>query len=135
MDLNSPVITDAFHLLRGPEQPTGHADELALQLDVWTEHDADTACELIPALVNVIRALVIEHQVTPHGNCRTCQAIWPCPVITTIHAVIKDPDREFAALVLSRPQLCKRALRSVSFLRGRPARRGTALVPRRSRHR
>jgi hypothetical protein len=42
--------------------------------------------------------MLIEHQMTPSGDCRICSSAWPCPVVT-IHALVKDPDREFVALV------------------------------------
>ena len=55
--------------------------------------------DLIPDLVVVIRGLLIEHEGTSVGDCRTCHAAWPCPVVTTIYALVKDPDREFVAIL------------------------------------
>ena len=46
----------------------------------------------------VIRGLVMEHQAQPSGDCRICPSTWPCPVVTSIHALVKDPEREFVAL-------------------------------------
>jgi hypothetical protein len=39
------------------------------------------------------------HAVASGGDCQTCTSPWPCPVVTTIHALVKDPDREFVALL------------------------------------
>ena len=55
---------------------------------------------LIPDLVVVIRGLLVEHAVQPSGECRICSSAWPCPVVTTIHAFVKDPQHQFVALVL-----------------------------------
>ncbi|HKR50330.1 MAG TPA: hypothetical protein VJT72_12260 [Pseudonocardiaceae bacterium] len=54
-----------------------------------------------PVHADAFRLLLadLHDQATPHGNCRTCPSPWPCPVVTTIHALIKDPDREFAAIL------------------------------------
>jgi hypothetical protein len=48
--------------------------------------------------VLVIRGLLLDHQVRPGGDCRTCTSAWPCPVVTLIHGLIKDPCRQFVAL-------------------------------------
>jgi len=50
--------------------------------------------------VLVIRRLLGEHKLQPSVDCRTCTSAWPCPVVTTIHAILKDPQRQFVALVL-----------------------------------
>ena len=100
MDTISPVVADAFHLLH--RDLYGHLDEaefLALKCCEWSQQDADTARTLIPDLVVVIRGILFEHEAQPSGNCRICPSAWPCPVVTTIHALVKDPDREFVALV------------------------------------
>ncbi|MBV9161206.1 MAG: hypothetical protein JO309_13050 [Pseudonocardiales bacterium] len=75
------------------------AESLADKTQGWYREDVDTARKLIPDLVLVIRGLLLEHQVAPSGDCRICTSAWPCPVVTTIHGLIKDPDREFVALV------------------------------------
>jgi hypothetical protein len=62
----------------------------------------DTARKLIPDLVVVIRGMLIEHEPQPSGGCRVCSAAWPCPVVTRIHALVKDPGREFVALLRRR---------------------------------
>lgn len=61
--------------------------------------DIDTARALIPDLVIVIRGLLADHQARPDGECRTCTIAWPCPVVTLIHGLIKDPDSQFVALL------------------------------------
>ncbi len=100
MDTISPVVADAFHLLH--RDLYGHLDEaefLALKCREWSQQDADTARTLIPDLVVVIRGILFEHEAQPSGDCRICPSAWPCPVVTTIHAMVKDPAREFVALV------------------------------------
>lgn len=99
MDPISPALADAFGLLR--TDLYWHLDEaesLASQAADWSDEDIDTARKLIPDLVIVIRGLVMEHQAQPSGDCRICPSTWPCPVVTSIHALVKDPEREFVAL-------------------------------------
>ncbi len=99
MDPISPVLADAFHLLR--MDLYGHLDEaesLAFKDSEWSQEDIDSARKLIPDLVIVIRGLVMEHQAQPSGGCRICSSAWPCPVVTSIHALVKDPEREYVAL-------------------------------------
>jgi len=36
--------------------------------------------------------------VQPSGNCRICASPWPCPVVTAIHGLLKDPQHQFVAL-------------------------------------
>ena len=96
----SPAVADAFGLLQ--MDLYGHldgADLLALKYEEWTEEDVDTARTLIPDLVIVIRGLLLDHQVRPDGNCRICTSAWPCPVVALIHGLIKDPQRQFVALI------------------------------------
>ncbi|MGH3973245.1 MAG: hypothetical protein ACRDS9_07960 [Pseudonocardiaceae bacterium] len=100
MDTVSPVLADAFHLLlRDLYAHLCEAEDLASKTDGWSDEDIDSARRLIPDLLVTIRGLLIEHEVTPGGNCRTCPSAWPCPVVTTIHALVKDPDREFVAIL------------------------------------
>ncbi len=100
MDTISPVLADAFRLLHSDLY--GHLDEaefLALKCCEWSQQDVDTARTLIPDLVVVIRGILFEHEAQPSGGCRICSSAWPCPVVTRIHALVKDPNREFVALV------------------------------------
>ncbi|HEY6423389.1 MAG TPA: hypothetical protein VIY28_09135 [Pseudonocardiaceae bacterium] len=100
MDGNSPVVAEAFRLLHSDLY--GHLDEaefLAGKCCGWSQQDSDAARELIPDLVMVIRGVLIEHEAEPGGECRTCLSAWPCPVVTTIYGLVKDPEREFVALV------------------------------------
>jgi hypothetical protein len=100
MDPISPVLADAFDLLRTDlYHHLCEAESVADKASEWSQEDIDTVRRLIPDLVVVIRGLLIEHQMTPSGKCRICSSGWPCPVVTTIHALVKDPDREFVALV------------------------------------
>jgi hypothetical protein len=94
-------LADALGLLR--DDLCGHLDEaeyLAVQGDEWSADDMDKARGLIVDLVVVIRALLIEHRRQASGDCKVCALAWPCPVVSTIHAVVKDPQRQFVALVL-----------------------------------
>ncbi|MGH3694086.1 MAG: hypothetical protein ACRDRX_08920 [Pseudonocardiaceae bacterium] len=42
----------------------------------------------------------LDHQVGRGGHCRTCKSAWPCPVVTLMHGLIKDPDSQFVELAL-----------------------------------
>ncbi|HET9256907.1 MAG TPA: hypothetical protein VFO16_17165 [Pseudonocardiaceae bacterium] len=75
------------------------ADELATQIREWSEQDMDSARKVIGDLVLIIRGLLVEHEWQPGNECRICARAWPCPVATTIHAFLKDPDREFVTLI------------------------------------
>ncbi len=100
MSTLTPVFADAFRLLR--EDLCEHLEEagsLANQDHDWSTADSDTARELINDLLLVIRGLMVEHRLQTNGDCRTCTSVWPCPVITSIHAFVKDPERQFVALV------------------------------------
>jgi len=100
MNTISPAVADAFHLLR--TDLYDHLDEaeyLAEKSQEWSEQDRETARALIPDLVVVIRGLLLEHGAHPSGVCRICASAWPCPVVTTIHELVKDPDRQFVTLV------------------------------------
>ncbi len=100
MDTSSPILTDAFRLLcTDLYEHLDEAEFLASKYDEWSGEDVDAARKLIPDLVVVIRGMLADHQVTPDGNCGICRSGWPCPVVTTIHALVKDPDREFVAIL------------------------------------
>jgi hypothetical protein len=95
----SPILADAFSLLR--ENICAYLDEaelLALQDAEWSIADMDTARGLIGDLVLAIRGLMIEHELRSGGDCRICASAWPCPVLTTIHGFVKDPEGQFVAL-------------------------------------
>jgi hypothetical protein len=97
----SPALADAGHLLHDDLYVHLHEAEcLAEQDNEWSADDRDTARKLIGDLVLVIRGLLIEHRSQSSGDCRICTSAWPCPVVTTIHATVKDPQRQFVALVL-----------------------------------
>jgi hypothetical protein len=100
MDAISPVHADAFRLLLlDLYNHLCEAEDLASNTDRWSGEDIDSVRRLIPDLLVGIRGLLVAHEITPSGNCRTCPSAWPCPVVTTIHALVKDPDREFAAIL------------------------------------
>jgi hypothetical protein len=96
----SPVTADAVRLLyRDLYRHLDEAEFLATTCQEWTEADVATARELIPDLVILIRELLIDHEMAPGGDCRTCASVWPCPVVALIHGLVKDQHRQFVALV------------------------------------
>ncbi|MGH3765663.1 MAG: hypothetical protein ACRDS0_09755 [Pseudonocardiaceae bacterium] len=100
MSTVSPLLADALGLV--DEDLLIHldgADSLATQSDEWSEQDKDDARGVLGDLVLMIRGLLIEHERTSSSECRTCGCAWPCPVVTTIHGFLKDPHRQFVALV------------------------------------
>jgi hypothetical protein len=100
MDAISPAHADAFRLLLlDLYNHLCEAEDLASKTDGWSGEDIDSVRRLIPDLLVGIRGLLVAHEITPSGNCRTCPSAWPSPVVTTIHALVKDPDREFAAIL------------------------------------
>ena len=101
MSTPSPALAEAGHLLHDDLYVHLHeASYLAEQDDEWSAADSETARKLISDLVLVLRGLLVEHRARSGGDCRICTSAWPCPVVTTIHAVVKDPQRQFVALVL-----------------------------------
>lgn len=95
----TPAVADAFGLLHMDlYRHLDAAEFLARTCREWTEEDVDTARKLIPDLVIVIRGLLFDHQVRPGGDCRICTSVWPCPVVTLIHGLIKDPKHTYIAL-------------------------------------
>jgi hypothetical protein len=99
MDTLAPAVADAFRLLQQDlYRHLDGAEASALSYQDWEEDDIDAARELIPNLVMVLRRLLLDHQARPGGDCQTCTSAWPCPVVTLIHSLIKDPDSQFVAL-------------------------------------
>ncbi|MGH3685440.1 MAG: hypothetical protein ACRDRU_28175 [Pseudonocardiaceae bacterium] len=43
--------------------------------------------------------MLVAHEIQPSGGCQTCALPWPCPVVTVIHGLLKDPARQFVALL------------------------------------
>lgn len=100
MDASSPLVTDALRLFHlDLHEHLCEAESLATGAGEWSWEDIDAARKLIPDLVTVIRGLLVEHEPGPGAGCRTCPSAWPCPVVTSINALVKDPDREFVALL------------------------------------
>jgi len=101
MSTLTPVQADAFALLS--DNLYAHLDEVALLANegaMWSADDMKLTRDLICDLVRVIRELLIEHKLQDSGECRICTSAWPCPVVTTIHGLVKDPQRQFVPLVL-----------------------------------
>lgn len=100
MDTISPVHADAFRLLlMDLYTHLCEAEDLVSKADGWSDEDLASVRRLIPDLLIAIRGLLVAHEVTSSGNCRTCPSPWPCPVVRTLHALVKDPDREFVAIL------------------------------------
>jgi hypothetical protein len=100
MDTTPPPLADAFQLLlMDLYEHLSEAEFLATKTTAWSEKDLGSARRLIPHLILVIRGLLLEHRRTPGGDCRICLSVWPCPVVRTIHELVKDPEREFVAIV------------------------------------
>jgi hypothetical protein len=96
----SPVLADAVHLLREDLYNHLHeAEYLAEQDSEWSPDDSEMARKLIENLVLILRRLLSEHMLHSSGDCQTCPSAWPCPVVTTIHATVKDPESQFVALI------------------------------------
>ncbi len=95
-----PALADAGHLLHEDLYNHLHAAEYLAEQDCeWSPDDSETARKLIDDLALVLRRLLGEHGLQSSGDCQTCPSAWPCPVITTIHATVKDPQSQFTALV------------------------------------
>ena len=100
MDATPPLVAEAFQLLlMDLYEHLSEAEFLAEKTTAWSEKDIDSGRRLIPDLILVIRGLLLDHQSTPGGDCRVCHGVWPCPVVTKIHGLVKDPGREFVAIV------------------------------------
>lgn len=75
------------------------AEAVATSRSGWSEEDIVTARAVIEDLVTVIRGVVALHD-TPDGTrCRTCDMVWPCQALETLHSLMKSPDREFVRIV------------------------------------
>jgi hypothetical protein len=93
------ALANAYGLLR--QDLYGHLDNaeyVVTKVTDWNERDAKTARRLIPDLVDVIRAALLQHDAGWYGRCRVCHATWPCATVQSIHQIVKDPAREIAKL-------------------------------------
>lgn len=100
MDTIPAALSDAYRLL---------LMELYVHLDIaefhamkgadWDDTDIDTARDLIPDLVLVIRKTLTAHESDARGRCATCPTAWPCPVINQLHGLIKAPDLHMHKMV------------------------------------
>ncbi|HWE90616.1 MAG TPA: hypothetical protein VG317_14235 [Pseudonocardiaceae bacterium] len=96
----SPATADAFRLLR--QDLLGYLDEaenMVESLQDRTSESIESACKLIPDLTTVIRGTLADHESDDDGQCRACRITWPCASVQTIHALVKDPGREFLTIV------------------------------------
>lgn len=104
MNTLSPVVSDAFRLLRQDLYlHLDNAEFLAAGYDTWSEADLESARALIQDLVTVVRGVVALHDTPVNGGrCRTCDSYWPCQAFETVHKLLKEPDRQFVALIKRR---------------------------------
>ncbi|RZS34312.1 hypothetical protein EV193_10999 [Herbihabitans rhizosphaerae] len=95
-----PTISeDARQLLRyNLYEHLDEAEFLATKTADWTDDDADTARDLIPDLINVIRGVLVEHSTPAASTCPACRVPWPCPTLSTVHRLIKDPDNKLVTI-------------------------------------
>jgi hypothetical protein len=101
--MSQSIQADAVELIR--VDLYGYLDQaefLGVKYEEWSEQDTESARTLIANLVTVIRCLVAMHgepadPETP--RCVPCDTEWPCPALSTIHRLVKDPDTEFVRLV------------------------------------
>jgi hypothetical protein len=99
MDTISPAVADAHRLLR--QDLYGYLDEaeyLSTKLDGWTPEDARSARDLIPDLTMIVRGVLLDHRESTDGVCLACDSAWPCASVSTVHGLIKDPNREFVKI-------------------------------------
>lgn len=96
----SPVLASAFHLMRQDlYRHLDTAEAVATSRPNWSEEDVQAARAVIEDLVTVIRGVVALHD-TPDGiRCRTCDMLWPCQALETLHRLMKEPDREFVKIL------------------------------------
>ncbi|HWC83046.1 MAG TPA: hypothetical protein VG756_24085 [Pseudonocardiaceae bacterium] len=99
MESVSPALTDAFRLLRTDLLGLLDAAEFFGRMDEWDEPETDLAHRIIDDLVTVIRGMLVGHAATDTGVCRKCGESYPCDLVRTLHALIKDPDREFVRIL------------------------------------
>ncbi|XVS63046.1 hypothetical protein ACQPYE_33030 [Actinosynnema sp. CA-299493] len=89
----SAALARAHHLLN--QDMLGYLDTVELLTD---EHDTDdetvraVARTEVPRLVAALRATLATHKADASGQCPTCRTAWPCAVIDSAHAYLKDPD-------------------------------------------
>lgn len=95
----SPAVADAFRLLRADlYHHLDQAEFLVGGWDGWSDWEVNTIRELVGDLVLIIRQLLREHEVQDTGDCRICASVWPCQVVTTVHTLVTDPERQLAGL-------------------------------------
>lgn len=94
------ITEDAFEMLR--DDIYTHLDDAelpAVEVRPWSEKDDKTVRTLIIDLIGVIRGLLVSHKVRGSGTCKFCAVARPCPTVSTIHGLVKDPDNVFLELI------------------------------------
>ena len=93
------ALAEACQLLRQDMHRTlDEAEYLAMKTEPWDHDDAQTASEVIPDLIDAVRAVLREHDANLQGRCRICHGTWPCRTAQVIHEILKDPERSLSAL-------------------------------------
>ncbi|MFJ6672568.1 hypothetical protein ACIQMJ_15785 [Actinosynnema sp. NPDC091369] len=94
----SAALARAHHLLN--QDMLGYLDTVEL---LTNEHDTDDETVLavarteVPRLVAALRATLATHKADASGDCPACRTAWPCAVIDSGHAYLKDPDSIYSA--------------------------------------
>jgi hypothetical protein len=88
-----PPVAVAFRLSQTDlERHLAQVELLAVSWE-WTDHDVHTARQLTWGLVAILQRLLRKHGLQANGEYLICPSGWPCPVVTTIHAPVKDFER------------------------------------------
>src|SRR5262245_12013767 len=95
METMSHVLDEAYELLRADLCTYLDETEYVSEFVQWSDNEKELVRRSIRDLVTVIRALVVEHEHDPAGNCKKCATPWPCPVTESIHRLIKAPTQVF----------------------------------------
>lgn len=74
-------------------------EALALHYETWNREQQLAAREVIPQLVTIIRAILAGHSAPDAADCVACGQPWPCAELSTIHRMVKDPEKEFYKLL------------------------------------
>ncbi|GAA1988968.1 hypothetical protein [Amycolatopsis minnesotensis] len=91
----SPAVAEAYKLLRMQIYELIDSAEFLALKDVWSEDDHESLRQLIPDLLQVIRAVWHRHEPNWTGTCRFCLREWPCATARLIHREVIDPENYF----------------------------------------
>lgn len=76
-----------------------HMEEVEyLAEDEWSDAQVELVRELISELTMIVRHVLGAHRADRAGRCPSCENVWPCQVVVTVHSLVKDPDHHFVRL-------------------------------------